>query len=86
MAKANNTGDKGHPCRTPDLTVNEFTKELMLNNDLEIFDADTWRPYCHVIDFSRLIYSVVTAEINTKYFEVFNVGSDENNYTKRQRD
>ena len=67
-----------------DLTVNEFTKELMLNNDLEIFDADTWRPYCHVIDFSRLIYSVVTAEISTKYFEVFNVGSDENNYTKRQ--
>ena len=67
-----------------DLTVNEFTKELMLNNDLEIYDPDTWRPYCHVMDFSRIIYSVVTAKISTKYFEVFNVGGDENNYTKRQ--
>ena len=67
-----------------DLTVNEFTKELMLNNDLKIYDPDTWRPYCHVMDFSRIIYSVVTTKISTKYFEVFNVGGDENNYTKRQ--
>ncbi len=66
-----------------DLTVNEFTRDLALGKDLLVFDADTWRPYCHVHDFSRLIYKVLSADKTKVSFEVFNAGGDKNNYTKR---
>jgi nucleoside-diphosphate-sugar epimerase len=66
-----------------DLTVNEFVAELYFNKKLEIFDADTWRPYCHVNDFARLINLVLDAPENLVSYEVFNAGSDSNNCTKR---
>ena len=66
-----------------DLTVNEFTRELAIDNELLVFDADTWRPYCHVRDFSRLIAQVLKEDSSKVAFEVFNAGGDENNFTKR---
>src|SRR5690606_14975511 len=66
-----------------DLTVNEFTRELYLDRELLVFDAHTWRPYCHVGDFSRLIDHVLEAPRDDVAFEVFNAGSDENNHTKQ---
>ena len=38
-----------------DLTINEFVKTLFLNKTLDVYDADTWRPYCHVRDFAKFI-------------------------------
>jgi nucleoside-diphosphate-sugar epimerase len=67
-----------------DLTVNEFARELFLGNKLVVYDADTWRPYCHVRDFARLILRVVEAPPEAVSFEVFNAGGDANNLTKRQ--
>ncbi len=66
-----------------DLTVNEFTRELFIGRGLEVYDADTWRPYCHVRDFARLISLVLDADPSAVAFEVFNAGGDENNHTKR---
>jgi nucleoside-diphosphate-sugar epimerase len=66
-----------------DLTVNQFVKSLYGNETLTVFDEHTWRPYCHVIDFARAIESVFLAEENICNFEIFNCGSDENNYTKK---
>jgi nucleoside-diphosphate-sugar epimerase len=66
-----------------DLTVNEFTRELAIGNELLVFDADTWRPYCHVRDFSRLIAKVLEEDPDKVAFEVFNAGGDDNNFTKR---
>jgi len=66
-----------------DLTVNEFTRELALDNELEVFDAHTWRPYCHVADFGRLIRHVLEFPVDDVAFEVFNAGSDANNHTKQ---
>ena len=66
-----------------DLTVNEFTRELALGRDLLVFDANTWRPYCHVKDFARLIKIVIEAPREKVSFEVFNAGGDINNYTKQ---
>lgn len=66
-----------------DLTVNHFTKELAEEKILNIYDADTWRPYCHVNDFARLIEIVLNNEDNKTDFEIFNAGSDKNNYTKK---
>jgi nucleoside-diphosphate-sugar epimerase len=67
-----------------DLTVNEFARELFLGRELVVYDADTWRPYCHVRDFARLIQRVLDAPPDVVSFEVFNGGGDANNLTKRQ--
>jgi nucleoside-diphosphate-sugar epimerase len=67
-----------------DLTVNEFTRELFLGRELVVYDADTWRPYCHVRDFARLIQRVLDAPPDVISFEVFNGGGAVNNLTKRQ--
>jgi len=67
-----------------DLTINQFTKDIAEDKTLEVYDADTWRPYCHVIDFARLIKTVLQADKEKIHFEVYNAGSNENNFTKRQ--
>ena len=66
-----------------DLTVNEFTFDLLHKKVLEVYDPNTWRPYCHVKDFARIIFSVLNEEKNKLNFEIFNCGSDENNYRKK---
>jgi len=66
-----------------DLTVNEFVKEIYFKKNLEVYDPDTWRPYCHVKDFARVILKILSEDSNNIYFEIFNVGNDENNFTKR---
>lgn len=66
-----------------DLTVNEFTKELALERELVIFGEQFWRPYCHVVDLSRSVLSVLNANAKAVAFEVFNVGDTRENYQKR---
>ena len=65
-----------------DLSVNEFVKDIYEDKTLEIYDADTWRPYCHVRDFGELILRVILSS-NIYKGEVFNAGSENNNATKR---
>jgi nucleoside-diphosphate-sugar epimerase len=68
-----------------DLTVNEFIKDAFFKKKLEIYEPNTYRPYCHVKDFSRIIYLVLKQKIvNLKIKQVFNCGSNDNNYTKIQ--
>ncbi len=66
-----------------DLTVNEFTRELALRRELEVYDADTWRPYCHVEDIAEAIRLVLSADEKLIGSEVFNVGAGSENHTKR---
>ena len=66
-----------------DLTVNEFARELALGRELLVFDANTWRPYCHVRDFGRLIQQIIEAPQDKIAFEVFNAGGEINNFTKQ---
>ena len=66
-----------------DLTVNQFTRELFLGRELLVYDAHTWRPYCHTQDFARLIHMVLETLEEKVNFEVFNVGGEVNNYTKQ---
>ncbi len=66
-----------------DLTVNQFTRELFLSKRLDVFDADTWRPYCHVKDFASLIEKVIQVDESKVAWEIFNAGGNENNATKR---
>jgi nucleoside-diphosphate-sugar epimerase len=66
-----------------DLTVSEFTRELALGHELEVYDADTWRPYAHVYDISAGIITVLEADRDAVRGEVFNLGGDDSNHTKR---
>lgn len=66
-----------------DLTINEFIYELLSGKELLVFDPDTWRPYCHVIDFARLTFEIILNCNQDLSFEIFNAGSDINNFTKR---
>lgn len=67
-----------------DLTVSEFTRELALGNELLVYDEDTWRPYCHIRDIAQAIILALNAPSEKVKSQVFNVGSDANNFTKKQ--
>ena len=66
-----------------DLTISEFTKDLALGKELLVYDENTWRPYCNVSDISDAIIKVLELPQEKVYGEVFNIGSDQNNYTKK---
>lgn len=66
-----------------DLSISEFVKELYFGKELLVFDENTWRPYCHVKDFSRLIELVLDAPSEKINFEIFNAGGEVNNFTKK---
>lgn len=66
-----------------DLSVSEFVKEVFFGQELLVYDEHTWRPYCHVRDFARLLELVIEADNSKVDFEVFNAGGDVNNFTKK---
>jgi len=66
-----------------DLTISEFTKDLALGKELLVYDEDTWRPYCNVADISDAIIKALEMPKEKVFGEVFNIGSDRNNYTKK---
>ena len=66
-----------------DLTINHFTKAILKKEFLSIYDAETWRPYCHVNDFSRLIEKILLTKKEKIYFQIFNAGDNKNNFTKK---
>jgi nucleoside-diphosphate-sugar epimerase len=66
-----------------DLTISQFTREIAVGDDVLVYDADTWRPYCHVLDFSEVIRRVLEAPKERVTLQVFNAGGDKNNQTKR---
>jgi nucleoside-diphosphate-sugar epimerase len=67
-----------------DLTVNEFTMELLTKRHLVVFGEQFWRPYIHVRDAARGILAVLAAPPEQVNREVFNVGSTSQNFQKKQ--
>jgi nucleoside-diphosphate-sugar epimerase len=66
-----------------DLTISEFTRTLAVGDELQVYDAETWRPYCHVADISKAIITALEAPAELVRGEVFNVGHSDENYTKQ---
>jgi nucleoside-diphosphate-sugar epimerase len=67
-----------------DLTVNEFTMEMLTKNHLTVFGEQFWRPYIHVRDVARAIQLVLEAPASNVGGRVFNVGATNQNYQKQQ--
>jgi nucleoside-diphosphate-sugar epimerase len=65
-----------------DLTVNEFTRDLWADRELEVFGEQFWRPYVHVRDVGRAVATVLGADEEVVSGEVFNVGRSGENYRK----
>jgi len=67
-----------------DLTVNEFTMELLLKKSLEVYGEQFWRPYVHVRDAAEAIARVLESEKESLIRKaVYNVGSTKNNFRKQ---
>jgi nucleoside-diphosphate-sugar epimerase len=65
-----------------DLTVNEFTRDLWADRELEVFGEQFWRPYVHVGDAARAVAQLLAADAGSMGGEVFNVGHSDENYRK----
>lgn len=65
-----------------DLTVNEFTRDLWADRELEVFGEQFWRPYIHVRDAARAVRTVLDAPLERVAGEVFNAGRSGENYRK----
>lgn len=65
-----------------DLTVNEFSAELLTKRKLVIFGQQFWRPYIHVADAARAVELVLDAPAAEVGRRVFNAGTTAENYRK----
>ena len=65
-----------------DLTVNEFTRDLWAERELEVFGELFWRPYVHVRDAARGVALVLASDPGKVDGNVFNVGHSDENYRK----
>jgi nucleoside-diphosphate-sugar epimerase len=66
-----------------DLTLNEFTALQYFNKHIEVYDYETSRPYCHVMDFANIIEKVISSKQELVNKQIFNVGSNQNNISKK---
>jgi len=67
-----------------DLTVNEFTMEMLTRRHLVVYGEQFWRPYIHVRDAARAIQLVLESSKDKVAGYVFNVGSTDQNFQKQQ--
>lgn len=66
-----------------DLTVNEFTRNVCMTGEQEIWGPQFNRPYCHVDDLARAVVLAIEAPEKKVKSNVFNVGDTSENYSKR---
>ena len=67
-----------------DLTVNEFTMEMLTKKRLQVFGEQFWRPYVHVRDAARAMQLVLNSPASKVCGSVFNVGATDQNFQKKQ--
>jgi nucleoside-diphosphate-sugar epimerase len=67
-----------------DLVINLLTAKAIVDHEIPIFGGDQWRPFVHVDDAARAIARVLEAPYPLVKNQVFNVGSNEQNYKIRQ--
>jgi len=65
-----------------DLLLHQFILEAWENKRINIFGANSWRPMVHVDDIAQAIVLVMTENDKIKQKDVFNVGSNDQNFQK----
>jgi len=64
-----------------DLVINLLTAKALTDHRMTIFGGNQWRPFVHVDDAAEAALSTLEAPLSLVGNQVFNVGSDEQNYT-----
>jgi nucleoside-diphosphate-sugar epimerase len=67
-----------------DLVVNTLTKKAVKDKEIFIFGGDQWRPLIHVKDVVRSIILALEAPLSKVGSQIFNVGSNAENYLVSQ--
>ena len=67
-----------------DLTVNEFTVEMLCKKQLVVYGEHFYRPYVHIQDIASAVCTALTAPLEVVQGQVFNVGSTSQNFQKQQ--
>ena len=65
-----------------DLTVNEFTLELLTKRKVTSYGAEFWRPYIHIRDVAEAVRLVLESPAERIRTQAFNVGDTSQNYQK----
>jgi nucleoside-diphosphate-sugar epimerase len=63
-----------------DLVVNLLTARAIVDGKITVFGGGQWRPFLHVNDAAGALLKAVGAPTDLVHGEVFNVGSNEQNY------
>lgn len=66
-----------------DLAVNSLTYEALKEKRIMVYAANTWRPYIHVVDMSKILMDGLERPVDQVGGRVFNAGFTEENYRKR---
>ena len=67
-----------------DLVVNLLTAKGVMDGEITIQGGDQWRPFLHVDDAALALLHTLESPLAQVHQQVFNVGSDEQNYTIQQ--
>lgn len=63
-----------------DLLINEFTLSAFYEKEITIYAGERWRPFIHIDDVARAFQMCLEAPISKIKAQIFNVGSDSENY------
>lgn len=64
-----------------DVILNDFVRSALATGVIDVFKPDACRPVCHVCDIARAVCMAAAAP---RGCTIYNVGSDSQNYTKRE--
>jgi len=67
-----------------DLVVNLLTAKAIVEGRITVSGGDQWRPFVHVDDAALAVFKALEAPVPAVHNQVFNVGSNEQNYTISQ--
>ena len=67
-----------------DLLLHQFIFEAWVKKQINLFGANSWRPIVHVDDIARAIVISLTKNEQISHKDVFNVGSNDQNFKKIQ--
>tara|TARA_B100000029_G_C17514161_1_gene937428 strand:- start:65 stop:1090 length:1026 start_codon:yes stop_codon:yes gene_type:complete len=65
-----------------DLLLQELLRDALIDNKISLFGANFWRPLIHVNDMANACLATITSPREKISGEIYNVGSDKENYTK----
>ena len=65
-----------------DLLLHELIRDAWTRGKIYVYGAQSWRPLIHVDDIARSIVDIIITSDNLEHKDVFNIGSNDQNFQK----